>query len=61
MSQCLKMQGVIGGPHRIFTEIEKQFKGSHLSMAAYLTDAVATYKNGYKLSLDVPMLGMKYS
>ena len=53
-------RGVIGGPHRIFAEIERQFRGSHLSMTAYLNNVVASYKNGYRLSLDVPLLGMKY-
>ena len=29
-------------------------------MTTYLNNVVASYKNGYKLSLDVPLLGMKY-
>ena len=28
-------------------------------MAAYLNNIVALYKNAYRLSLDVPLLGMK--
>ena len=52
-------RGVIGGPHRIFAEIEKQFRGPHLNMTAYLNNVVASYKNGYRLSLDVPLLAMK--
>ena len=31
-------RGVIGGPHGIFAEIEKQFRGPHLNMTAYLNN-----------------------
>ena len=54
-------RGIIGGPHRIFSEIEKQLKGTHLSLGAYLTDVLSSYQKGYKLSVEVPMLGTKYN
>ena len=54
-------RGIIGGPHRIFSEIEKQLKGTHLSLGAYLTDVFSSYQKGYKLSVEVPMLGTKYN
>ena len=50
-------RGVIGGPHRIFTEIHNNLKGTHLSMSAYMTDVVNAYRYGFQLSLDVPLLG----
>ena len=30
-------------------------------MSAYLTDVVNTYQNGFKLSIDIPLLGVKES
>ena len=52
-------RGLVGGPHRVFTEIQKNLKGNHLIMSAYLTDIVKTYKSGFELSIDVPLLGFK--
>ena len=50
-------RGVIGGPHRIFAEIERHFRGSHITMTVlYFTEIVTAYRNGYLLTLDVPML-----
>ena len=54
-------RGLVGGPHRIFTEIHKNLNGSHLSMSAYITNVVKTYKSGFKASLEVPFLGFKES
>ena len=50
-------RGIVGGPHRIFTEVHKNL-GSHLSMGAYLTDIAQAYQNGYKLSVDISLLDM---
>ena len=52
-------RGLVGGPHRIFSEIHKYFQGSHLSMSTYLTNIVNTYKNVFKMSMDMPLLGVK--
>ena len=52
-------RGIVGGPHRIFSEIHKHLKRTHLGMSAYLTDVVNTYRNVLKLSLDIPLLGGK--
>ena len=52
-------RGMVGGPHRVFTEIHKNMKGNHLSMSAYLVDIVNIYQNGFKLSLDLPLVGGK--
>ena len=54
-------RGLVGDPHRIFTEIRKNLNGSHLSMSAYVTNVVKTYKSGFKASLEVPFLGFKES
>ena len=39
-------RGIVGGPHRIFTEINRKLNGTHLGMSSYLTDIVKTYQNG---------------
>ena len=52
-------RGLVGGPHKVFTEVHNKFKGSHLSMSAYFTEIVNTYRRGFKISLDVPLLGFE--
>ena len=52
-------RGLVGGPHKVFTEIHKNLKGTHLSMSAYLNKVVQVYQNGFSLSIDVPLLGTK--
>ena len=42
-------------PLGIFFEFENQF---HLGVA-YLTDVEKSYKTGFKLSIDIPLLGVK--
>ena len=54
-------RGLVRGPHRVFTEIHNKFKGNHSSMSAYLTNIVKIYQNGFKLSVDMPLLGVKHS
>ena len=51
--------GVIGGPHRVFTEGEKQLNGNYTNMQSYFTDMLQLYRYGYKVSLDVPLLNCK--
>ena len=45
-------RGIIGGPHRVFTEIHKNLKGNHLITSAYLTDIARMYKSGVQLRLS---------
>ena len=52
-------RGLVGSPHKVFTEVHNKFKGSHLSMSAYFTEIVNTYRRGFKISLDVPLLGFE--
>ena len=52
-------RGVVGGPHHIFAEIEKQQFGGHLSINQYCSEQVKLVKMGYRVSLDISMLGIK--
>ena len=47
-------RGVVGGPHRLFAEIEKQHFGGHLSMGHYFSELVKLVRIGYEVSLDIP-------
>ena len=53
-------RGVIGGPHRIFTEIERQ-QSNYASMEQYCVEQVKLVKFGYKVSLDIPLLSVEGS
>ena len=48
-------RGVIAGPHRV----AKQLKGANMSLGSYCAKIVELYKDGYKVSLDMPLLGAK--
>jgi hypothetical protein len=52
-------RGVVGGPHSVFTEVEKRVKGHHISMGAYFSKILLAYRHGYNVSLDVPLLCAK--
>ena len=54
-----KTRGLVGGPHKVFTEIHKRVKGTHVSISAYITDVVKKYENSLRLSFDVPLLNGK--
>ena len=54
-------RGLVGGPHRVFTEIHRNLKENHLSVSAYLTDVVKTYKRGFQVSNEVSFFGFKES
>ena len=54
-------RGLVGGPHRVFTEIHRNLKENHLSMSAYLTDVVKMYKRGFQVSNEASFLGFKES
>ena len=47
--------GVIGGPHKIFTNIEKFH---HLSKG-FVSNQFSLYQQGYQVCLDVPLLGYR--
>ena len=51
-------RGLVGGPHSVFTKIHKDFKGSHLSMSAFIVDLVKCYHDGFRLRSSVPLLGI---
>ena len=52
-------RGVVGGPHHVFKEIEKQHFGGHLSIEQYCSEQLRLVKSGYSVSLDVPLLSIK--
>ena len=47
--------GVIGGPHSVFTEIEKY----HLSSTSFAQDQYHLFQHGYQVSIDAPLLCYK--
>ena len=52
-------RGVIAGPRRVFNKVAKQLKGTNMSLGSYCAKIVELYKDGYKVSLDMPLLGAK--
>ena len=52
-------RGIVGGPHKVFSEVHKSLGGNHVSMSAYLSEIVNTYQNSFKIGLDIPLLGSK--
>ena len=48
--------GVIGGPHRIFSEIEKM---CHVSKTFFISNQLKLFQNGYQVNPDVSFLGYK--
>ena len=54
-------RGIVGGPHKIFSEIQKKLGNNHVRISAYFEELIQTYKNSYKLSLDTSILGIKIS
>ena len=49
-------RGVIGGPHKVFTEIHRQNNSHHTS---YLTQQYKLYQMGYQVNPDNHLLGIK--
>ena len=58
-SSFKNQDGSRGVPHRIFTEIEKQHVGGHLGIDQYCNEQVKLVKMGYKMNLDISLLGTK--
>ena len=50
-------RGVVAGNHKVFTELEKQFGGTHLTLQAYCSQLLKTYHDGFRVDLDTPLLG----
>ena len=54
-------QGVIGGPHAIFTEINKSMSSDQLCQHAYFSEQYKLYKIGFQVNPDNHLLHMKYT
>ena len=52
-------RGFIAGPHRVFNKVAKQLKSANMSLGSYCAKIVELYKDGYKVSLDMSLLGAK--
>ena len=54
-------RGVLGGPHKEFSKIEKKFKGLGLqvNVSAYWSESAGLYREFNKLQNEMPLLGMK--
>ena len=50
-------RGVVGGPHRSFTQTGKQFQETHFGLGAYFTDEAEQYWKEFTVNLSVPLLG----
>ena len=50
-------RSILGGPHEVFTNVERQFKGIHLISRAYFTETVEKYRLGCITELGVPIIG----
>ena len=50
-------RGILGGPHEVFTNVERQFKGIHLISHVYFTETVEKYRLGCITVLGVPLPG----
>ena len=49
-------RGVIGGPHKVFTEIESRY---HMNTATFLSDQYKLFKAGYQVNPDASLLHVK--
>ena len=52
-------RGIVGGPHRIVSEIHKKLGNNYVNTIAYFESLTQIYKNGYQLSLDTSHLYVK--
>ena len=55
------VQGVIGGPHSVITEIDKIHHNNQNCQHAYLSNHYKLYQIGYKLDPDIYLLSIKHS
>ena len=49
-------RGVIGGPHRVITEVEKRLEGSFMTLGTYLSQQLSLFRAGIQLDPDVQLL-----
>ena len=49
-------RGVVGGPHKVFTEIEPKY---HMNTATFLSDQYKLFKSGYQVNPDASLLHVK--
>ena len=52
-------RGVVGGPHEVFTNIERNWTESNISIGTFCKKQLELVKMGYQVSLDVPLLAIK--
>ena len=52
-------RGVIGGPHQVFTQIEKHFNGCNKLANTFLSQQYNLFRKGYQTNPDVSLLGVK--
>ena len=52
-------RGVLGGPHKEFSRIEKEFRGMHASHMAYFHEPLNEIRSLSMLSMTMPLLGGK--
>ena len=51
-------RGVIGGPHRIFNEINRSLSNG-FSMRTFVANQLDLYKSGFQINPDVPLLNLQ--
>ena len=52
-------RGIVGGPHHVFTEIEKCFYGSVQQQKTYLSQQYSLFKMGYQANPDISLLSIR--
>ena len=52
-------RGVVGGPHHVFSLIEKYCCSAGVSMSSYLTQQLRLVELGYQVNADVHLLGQE--
>ena len=52
-------RGIVGGPHHVFTEIEKRFYGSVQQQKTYLSQQYSLFKMGYQANPDISLLSIR--
>ena len=49
-------RGVIGGPHSVITELQKQLEGSYLTLGSYLSQQLILYRSGIQLDPEAKLI-----
>ena len=52
-------QGIVGGRHRVFLEIERYFHLATQNTSSFLSNQLQLFKIGYHVDIDVSILGFK--